>query len=148
VKRTYLEDVRVGESRTFGTYVLTQDEIVEFATKWDPQPFHTDPEAAKDSVFGELVACAAHLFAVIALLVTHAPEPNALLAGLASEEMRLQAPGRPGDVLHLRRTYLEARPSASRPEAGVVRQLLELIDDDGRVLVAQRGAILVSRRPH
>jgi acyl dehydratase len=147
VTTLYLEDIPVDAPREVGEHVLTKDEIVEFATRWDPQPFHMDEEAAAHSVFGELVACAAHLFSIVSLLVTQDEQPAALLAGLGGSGMQLRSPGRVGDRLHLRLTYLEARPSASRPDAGVVRQRLELIDSAGRLLLYQEGSILVARRP-
>jgi len=133
--------------REFGQHVLTEAEIIEFALRWDPQPFHIDPVAATQSVFGELVACAAHLFAIVSRLVTQDDKPAALLAGLGGTGMQLRAPGRPGDRLHLRLTYLAARPSASRPDAGVVLQRLELLDSTQRMLMFQEGSILVARRP-
>ena len=71
----------------------------------------------------------------------------ALLAGLGGSGMRLHSPGRVGDRLRLRLTYLDARPSASRPEAGVVSQRHELIAAEDRVVMSQEGAILVARRP-
>jgi acyl dehydratase len=143
----YLEDIPLDGPRQFGDHLLTEDAIIEFATRWDPQPFHTDREAARTSVFGELVACAAHLFAVVSLLVTEDDHPPALLAGLGSEGMRLRAPGRTGDRLSLRRTYLSTRRSQSRPDAGIVSQRLELVDTSDRLLMSQDGAILVARRP-
>ena len=147
VGRRYLEDIEVGIPREFGEHVLTESEIVEFAARWDPQPFHLDREAAAASVFGELVACAAHLFAIASRLVCDDERPTALLAGLGGSGMQLRSPGRVGDVLHLRMTYLDARPSASRPHAGVVTQRLELLDAAGRVVMLQEGSILVARRP-
>jgi acyl dehydratase len=143
----YLEDIPIGVPRTVGEHLLTEEEIVEFATRWDPQPWHLDHAAAAQSVFGELVACASHLFAVASRLVTQDDQPAALLAGLGGSGLRLDAPGRVGDRLHLRITYIGARPSASRPDAGVVTQRLELIDDTGRLVMHQEGAILVARRP-
>jgi len=144
----YLEDIPLDAPRRFGDHLLTEDAIIEFASRWDPQPFHTDREAARTSVFGELVACAAHLFSIVSLLVTEDDRPAALLAGLGSSGMQLRAPGRPGDRLSLRLTYLSARPSQSRPNAGIVCQKLELVDTSDRLLMAQDGAILVARRPN
>lgn len=143
----FLDDIRLHEPRTLGEYVLTEDEIVEFARAWDPQPWHLDRQAAAESVFGELVACAAHLFAIASRLSFDDPEPVALLAGLGGSGMRLHSPGRVGDHLRLRLTYLDARPSASRPEAGVVSQRHELIAAEDRLVMSQEGAILVARRP-
>jgi acyl dehydratase len=143
----YLEDLPLEVPRQFGSYVLTDGEIIDFARRWDPQPFHIDHQAAARSVFGELVACASHLFAIVSLLVTQDEQPAALLAGLGGSGMQLRSPGRVGDRLSLRLTYLSARPSASRPDTGVVRQRLELVDNTGRLVMSQEGAILVAKRP-
>ena len=143
----YLEDIAVGEPRLVGEYVLTEEEIVTYARRWDPQPFHLDHDAAARSLFGQLVACAAHLFAIASRLASEDDRPPVIVAGLGGTGMRLAAPGRVGDRLHLRLTYLDARPSRSRPGAGVVHQRLELLDQDDRLVMAQEGAILVARRP-
>jgi acyl dehydratase len=143
----YLEELPLHSPRLVADHLLTEEAIIDFARHWDPQPFHTDHEAAANSIFGELVACAAHLFAIISLLATQDPRPAAMLAGLGGGSTRLPSPGRVGDRLFLRRTYVAARSSASRPDAGVVSQLMELVDATGRLVVAQEGAILVARRP-
>jgi acyl dehydratase len=143
----YLEEIPLHCPRLVADHLLTEEAIIDFARHWDPQPFHTDHEAAVHSIFGGLVACAAHLFAIISLLATQDPRPAAMLAGLGGGSTRLPSPGRVGDRLFLRRTYVDARPSASRPGAGVVSQLMELVDATGRLVVAQEGAILVARRP-
>lgn len=143
----YLEDIEVGVPRLVGAYTLTETEIIEFATRWDPQPFHIDHEAAASSVFGELVACAAHLFAIIAWLISQDAQPAALLAGLGGSGMGFPSPGRIGDRLQLRLTYTDVRPSRSRPDAGVVHQRLELLAEHDRLVMWEEGAILVARRP-
>ncbi len=142
----YLEEVPLGVTRVFGDHHLTEEAIIDFAREWDPRPFHLDREAGAASVFGGITACAAHLFSIISRLSISDPEPVALLAGLGGGGMEFRSPGRPDDHISLGRTYVAARPSKSRPDAGIVTQELDLIDRTGRVLVHQSGALLVARR--
>jgi len=142
----YLEEVPLGVTRVFGDHLLTEEAIIDFASRWDPRPFHIDPRAGAASVFGGLSACAAHLFAIVSLLNLADPEPVVLLAGLGAGEMAFRSPGRPGDHISMRRTYLTARPSATRPDAGIVTQRLELVDETSRIILYQNGAILVARQ--
>jgi len=144
-RERFLEEVPLGVTRVFGDHLLTEDAIVDFARQWDPRPFHLDHSAGEASVFSGLSACAAHLFAVVSLLNLIDPEPVVLLAGLGGN-LSFRSPGRPGDRVSMRRTYLTSRPSTSRPDAGVVTHELELVDQTGRVILHQDGAILVSRR--
>lgn len=106
----YFEDLEVGTAHQWGAYELTEEEIIEMGTRFDPQPWHLDHEAAKDSVFGELVACACHLQCVMSALHAQNPRPFAIAAGLGQKEGRFAAPGRIGDVLQLSaRGPVEAR---------------------------------------
>ena len=111
----------------FGEYLLTQEEIIEFGKKWDPQFFHIDPEAADKSVFSGLIAAETHLLAITVLqLITHQPRVS-VLAGLGWDEVRFLGPARPGDALTLFRECLEIRPSASKLDRGVVKNRLTLL---------------------
>lgn len=143
----YFEDVEIGEGHEWGAYELTEAEIVEMASRFDPQPWHLDHDAAEESVFGELVACACHLQCVMSALHNQNPRPLALVAGLGQREGRFRSPGRVGDVISLRATYEDKRPSASRPTMGIVEVRNELRDRSGRVLHDTIGVILVHRRP-
>ena len=143
----HFEDVEIGSGNEWGAYELTEEEIIEIATRFDPQPWHLDHEAAKKSVFGELVACACHLHCVMSALHNSNPRRLALVAGLGQKDHRMRAPGRVGDVIRMRTEYLAKRASSSRPGTGIVEIRNEMLDQDDRVLVDNIGVILVHRRP-
>lgn len=143
----YLEDFVVGQVEKIGEYNLTREEIIEFGKKWDPQFFHTDPQAAEKSVFSGLIAAGTHLMAITVLqLVTHQPRVS-ILAGLGWDEVRFLDPARPGDTLTLFRKCLETRPSTSKPDRGVVRNQLTLCNQDGQPLLSYVDTIWVAKRP-
>jgi acyl dehydratase len=141
----YFEDFVLGEIEKVGEHSLTQEEIVEYAEKWDPQFFHIDPEAAKESVFQSLIAAGTHLIAITVLhLVTHQPRV-CVLAGLGWDEVRFLGPARPGDTLTLFRECLEIRPSASKPDRGVVKNRLTLSNSKGSPVLSYIDTILVAK---
>ena len=143
----YLKDFGLGEIEKVGEYHLTQEEIIEFGKKWDPQFFHLDPEAADQSVFQGLIAAGTHLIAITVLqLLTHQPRVS-VLAGLGWDEVRFLGPARPGDTLTLFRECLEIRPSTSKPDRGVVRNRLTLYNQNGQSLLSYVDTILVAKRP-
>ena len=143
----YFEDFVLGEIETVGEYSLTQEEIIEYAGKWDPHFFHIDPEAAEKSLFQGLTAAGTHLMAITVLhLVTHQPKV-AVLAGLGWDEVRFLGPARPGDTLTLLRECLEIRPSASKPDRGVVKNRLTLRNQDGRPVLSYIDTLLVAKSP-
>ena len=128
----YFEDLEPGRVHELGSHTVSEEEIVAFARQWDPQSFHVDPEAAKESVFGGLIASGWHTGAMWMRLYV-----DSLLDGAASmgspgiEELRWLAPVRPGDTLHGRLTVLEATPSERRPDRGTVRIRGEMVNQDG-----------------
>lgn len=129
----YFEDLEPGRVHELGSVVVTEDEILDFARRWDPQAFHVDPEAAKESVFGGLIASGWHTGAMWMRLYV-----DSLLDGAASmgspgvEELRWLAPVRPGDTLSGRLTVLETTPSARRrQDRGTVRIRGEMVNQDG-----------------
>ena len=98
----YFDEAEIGQLRTAGPYLVSSEEIVEFARKYDPQPFHTDEEAAARSAFAGLTASGAHTFAIlISLLSKTQPYSLRIIAGLGWDELRLPIPVRPGDELNL-----------------------------------------------
>ena len=128
----YFEDFRPGQTVELGSRTVTEEEIVAFARQWDPQPFHTDAEAARDSVFGGLIASGWHTGAMWMRLYV-----DSLLGGSASqgstgvEELRWLTPVRPGDTLTGHLEVLEALPSERRPDRGTVRIRAEMVNQDG-----------------
>ena len=142
------EDFEPGQLYELGSKVVSEDEIVAFARQFDPQPFHLDPEAAKDSVFGGLIASGWHTGAMWMRLYV-----DSLLDGAASmgspgiEELRWLAPVRPGDTLHGRLTVLETTPSESRPDRGTVRIRGEMVNQDGVTVMSMVSRGHFGRRP-
>jgi len=128
----YFEDLEPGRVHELGSHTVSEEEILAFARQWDPQSFHVDPEAAKESVFGGLIASGWHTGAMWMRLYV-----DSLLDGAASmgspgiEELRWLAPVRPGDTLRGRLTVLEATPSERRPDRGTVRIRGEMVNQDG-----------------
>ncbi len=117
----YFEDVEIGTSCTAGPYLVTRNEIIQFAKQYDPVPRHIDEEAAARSVFGGLTASSAHTFSIFILLTTRLQPRLHVLAGMGWDELRLPNPVRPGDELDLETTVLEMRESKSKSDRGIVR---------------------------
>ncbi len=128
-----------------GPYEVDADEIVEFARRWDPRPFHVDAEAARRSHFGGLVASGIHVLGIRSVLVHRRPE-LALVAGLGNEGMDLTAPVRPGDRLWLESEVLDARVSRSKPDRGVLRVRDRLRNQRDEIALEILAKILVYRR--
>jgi acyl dehydratase len=143
----YLDDVTVGAEFVSDEVTITADEIIAFATQFDPQPFHLDAEAARDSFFGGLAASGWHTAAIsMRLLVTGGP----LLAGGtigAGGELAWPTPTRPGDRLHVRATVLSVTPSTSRPERGSAILSVETLTSEGEVRQLFTVRALLFRRP-
>ena len=143
----FFEDVEVGTELTSRWYPVERDAIVAFAREWDPQPFHLDEAAAEASIFGGLAASTPHLFAILSRLSFALPRRMALVSGLGGDGLELLAPVYAGTEVRLRRRFTEARPSASRPDTGVVTFADQLEDRDGRARFRTAGSVLLARRP-
>lgn len=146
----YFEDFVVGSvDEKSETYLVTQDEIIEMGERWDPQPFHTDPVAATDSLFGGLVACSAHVFAISCALHSKVPddEKTAAVSALGFDQLRLLAPVRPCDELRARSEITDARRSQSRPGVGIVSSRGELRNQRDEVVFTIASAALIRCRP-
>lgn len=145
----YFEDLVIGKEREFGTYEVTRDEVIEFATKYDPQPFHLSDEAAAKTHFGRLAASgwhtAAMTMAVIARKVIE--EEQAGLGSPGIDELRWKKPVYPGDTLHVFGEILEKTPSRSRPEIGSFRAQNTVKNQDGDVVMTFQSIVLIRRRP-
>lgn len=141
----YFEDLAVGGTRTSGAFELTEQDVVEFARAWDPQPFHVDLEAARRSQFGGLTASACHVFCVAARLLSEM-EPLAVIAA-TRHELELLRPARPGDRLSLSVTCVEKRGSRSKPDRGTVHFASELTTTDRLVTARLGSTIVLARRP-
>jgi len=144
----YLEDFVPGSVREFGPAVVGEAEIIEFARRYDPQPIHTDPVWARTGPFGGLIASGWHTAAVaMRLLVDQYLPTAASLASPGIDELRWLRPVRPGDELRVRVTVIESRPSRSKPDRGLLRSRIEVLEPDGSAVMTMIGMNIVRRRP-
>jgi acyl dehydratase len=144
----YLEDFEAGAVYPAGSVSLTEAEIVEFAARYDPQAFHVDPEAARASTFGSLIASGWQTVAVtMRLLVDHVFAQSAGMGSPGVDELRWLVPVRPGDTLAPRVIVLETRPLQSKPDRGVLRFRVEVENQRGELAMRMLGTAFVGRRP-
>ncbi len=128
----YFEDIEVGARSSFGRYEVTRDEVMEFARKYDPQPFHLSDEAAAATHFGRLSASGWHTCAMTMAMVVENLK-NQRQAGLGSpgiDELKWLKPVYPGDTLRCENEVLEKRASASRPEMGLYKSRMTVFNQD------------------
>jgi acyl dehydratase len=136
----YFEDYVPGEVHEFGSIVVEEEEIIAFAQRFDPQDFHIDPEAAKNSIYGGLIASGWHTASLMMrLFVDHYLSKVASLGSPGVDELRWIKPVRPGDRLSLRVTVLETRRSRSRPDRGIVRSFIEVLNQHGEVVMSMKA---------
>ncbi|TAK72278.1 MAG: MaoC family dehydratase [Betaproteobacteria bacterium] len=145
----HFEDYVPGAVHEFGSVEVEETELISFARRFDPQPFHTDPEAAKHSPLGGIIAsgwhtcsmmmrmCADHYFSKVASL----PSP-----GL--DELRFHRPVRPGDRLSVRIAIFEAKRSNSKPDRGRVRALIEVLNQNREVVMSMKDMYMIRCRNH
>ena len=144
----YFEDFHPGDAMTLGSHRITEGEIIAFARDYDPQLFHTDPEAARRSTFGGLVASGWHSCTLfMRLLVDGLLKESSALASPGVDEIRWLKPVRPGDVLEARLTVLDATPSRSKPDRGLVKHACEMSNQRGEVVMTMRTLALFGRKP-
>jgi acyl dehydratase len=144
----YLEDYPVGAVFEGGAVAVSESDILEFARRYDPQTMHTDPAAAAHGYFGGLIASGWHTAALMMrLFAAHFLSPASSLASPGIDELRWLKPVRPGDVLSVRVTVTEARRSHSKPEQGVVRSFVEVLNQRDEAVMTLRPISLIRRRP-
>lgn len=144
----YWEDFQVGERFEMGRHTFSEEEILEFGRRFDPQPFHADPAAAKASVFGGLIASGWHTCSVAMRLIADSYLNQA--AGLGApgvDQIRWHTPVRPGDTLVFRREVLAARASTTRPGVGLVKHRWEATNQRGELALSMEGWGMFGRRP-
>lgn len=144
----YWEDFAPGEVTEIGPVTVSEPEIVEFASRYDPQFFHVDPEAAKDGPFGGLIASGWHTTALfMGMFVRAILLDTASLGSPGIDELRWTAPVRPGDTLVGRVTVDEVRESSKNPERGTVFTTSEVFNQDGTLVMRLRARGFFARRP-
>jgi len=145
----YFEDLVVGAARDFGSYAVTREEVVEFAGKYDPQPFHLSDEAAAKTHFGRLAASGWHTAAMVMAVIARAvvDEEQAGLGSPGIDELRWLKPVYPGDTLHVRGEILEKTPSRSKPDLGSFRTRTTVTNQDDVPVMSFISIVLIRRRP-
>ena len=143
----YLEDYTPDFALSGGSYLVHEEEILEFGRRFDPQPMHTDPEAARVGPFGSLIAPGCLTFAIRNALYNQLPVRPVLIAGLGLESMELPTPVRPGDVLSIRVSVEDARRSASKPDRGIVTMKQSVVNQRGEVVLSMVSKMIVRARP-
>lgn len=145
----YFEDLEVGKETYFGAYEVTREEVLEFARKYDPQPFHLSDEEAAKTHFGRLAASGWHSCAMtMAVIARYVVEDEQ--AGLGSpgvDELRWLKPVYPGDTLHVHSTIVDKKPSRSRPEMGSFRSETLVTNQDDVPVLRFTSIVLIRRRP-
>jgi acyl dehydratase len=144
----YFEDFAAGETLELGSVQVSAAEIIAFAEQFDPQPFHLDPVAAEATVFGGLIASGWHTAGLYMRLFAEQVLNRVPSFGSPGvDQLQWLRPVRPGDTLRARFTVLDARPSRSRPDRGIIRSRGELINQHGEVALSLEATNFLGRRP-
>ena len=146
-QKRYLEDYVEGAVHEFGPVTITEDEIVQFGKKFDPQLFHTDPERAKETGYGGLIASCWHTCSLfMRLFVEHYLAGPASLGSPGVDELRWLKPVGPGDQLTLRITVQKVKPSRSKPDRGVLFSFCEMLNQTSEVVATMMALNLIRYR--
>lgn len=143
----FWEDFKVGEVEQIGGKKVERDEVIDFARQFDPQPFHVDEAAAKQSIYGGLIASGWHTCSMVMRMMCDAYLLQSASVGSPGiDSLKWLKPVRPGDTIRARRTTLESRTSKSRPEIGIVRNLWEVFNQEGELVMTMEGYGMFRRR--
>jgi len=143
----YFEDYIAGTTQEFGSIEVEHAEVLSFAQRFDPQTFHTDPEAAKELIYGGLIASGWHTASLMMrMVVDHYLASSSSLGSPGVDELRWLKPVRPGDTLSIRATIVEATRSRSKPDRGLVRTLIEVLNQDREVVMSLKAMNLMRCR--
>ena len=144
--KLYLEDLSVGQRFTTGTLTVTEAEIKEFAGRFDPQPFHLDDAAARQTLFGGLAASGWHTAAMTMRLLVEGGAPLAWGIIGGGGEIAWPRPTRPGDVLYVEGEVMEITPSKSKPDRGMVLMRSRTLNRNGEEVQVTTMKLVVPRR--
>jgi acyl dehydratase len=144
----YWDDYQVGQKFSLGSTTFTEQEIVEFARQFDPQPFHIDPEAAKQSIYGGIIASGWHIAAkMMRLFVDNYVDRRTALGSPGLDALRWLKPVRGGDTLAGWVICAAKVPSKSRPTMGIIYEQWEVTNQKGELVMTTKGINMVRRRP-
>ena len=144
----YFEDFEVGTPVDVGSRTVTEDEIIAFATAFDPQPFHVDRDAAAQSIYGGVIASGWHTCSMIMrLMVDGFLRESSSMGSPGVDEVRWIKPVRGGDTLSVTTTAISKKPSSSKPDRGVVVTVWQAKNQHGELVVTVKGMGMFGRRP-
>jgi acyl dehydratase len=147
----YYEDIKVGHIQRFGDKLVTREEVIEFASKFDPQPFHLSDEAAAKTHFGRISASGWHTGAMVMAMAVANMQSGEGSAGLGSpgiDELRWLKPVYPGDRLNCETEVIFKRRSASKPEMGIVKNRMTVRNQNGEVVMTHiANGLMATRDP-
>ena len=146
VKDRYYEDFAVGESFTLGSVEMVEKEMIEFATQFDPQRFHIDPDAAAQTVYGGLIASGWHTGSLMMRLSADYFLGESSLGAAGASELSWLAPVRAGDTLTLQIEVLSMRESNSRPNLGFLELAMELVNQNDETVIRVVPTMLIAKR--
>ncbi len=147
IDQRYFEDYTVGSTYEFGTVTVDETEAITFARAFDPQPMHIDPVAAAQGPFGGLIASGWHTVALMMrLYVDNYLSSVASLVSPGIDELRWLEPVRPGDTLRIRVTISDSQRSRSKPDRGMVRTLIEVLNQRGEIVSSMKAMNLLRCR--
>lgn len=145
--RIFWEDFEVGEVREFGAMTVRREDIVDFASRFDPQPFHLDEAAGRETPYGGQIASGWHTAALaMRMMCDEYLLDAASLGSPGLESLRWTAPVRPGDTLRMRLSVLGSRPLNSRPKVGLVETRWEVFNQRGELVLEMSGSGMFARR--
>ncbi len=144
IAQRWFDDFTVGEVFEIGPHHMTEARMIEFASEFDPQPFHTDPAA--ESIYGGLISSGWHTGSVLMKLLATTLGPSSL-GSPGCDELRWVAPVRPDDRLTLRVTVVDKRPSTTKPDRGILIYGHEMVNQDGLVVMTMQSTMFMRRRP-
>lgn len=143
----YYEDIELNKEHVSGPFLVEKEALIAFARQWDPQPFHTDEELAKQWPMG-LTGSSTHSYAILTKLQTEMKtEQPAMVAGLGIDEWRTPNPLRPGDTVHAVGYVESKRESGSKPNMGILVSVSKLINQEGKVILGYKSTGLILKRP-
>jgi len=144
----YFEDLKPGQKFGTAEHTMTAEEIIGFGRQFDPQAFHVDPVAARDTLFGQLVASGWHTAAVsMRLMVQGEMKLDGGVIGQAMESMRWPRPVLPGDRLHVVSEVIDLRPAPARADRGLLVLRCRTYNQHGKVVQDMTATLLIARRP-
>ena len=144
--KRYFEDLAEGEKLDCDNVIFARNGIIEFAKQFDPQPFHTDEDAAKKSAFGGLIASSLHTLAACTRVVVEAQGNMAILSGVGMHEVKMFSPVRPDDILSVDARWCELKPSASNPDRGLASIKCKVVNQNREAVIAYGYRYLLACR--